>query len=109
MVGLTGFDCISGAMLTASQMQRWYPGPVATKTIGFAVEEKDMARLDRLTNRFAGGNRSAFLREAMRQMEVVERAERLAKLQASGAELAAESGVGHEQAVEVVRRVLKGR
>jgi hypothetical protein len=41
--------------------------------IGFAVEEKDMARLDRMTNRFAGGNRSAFLREAMRQMEVVER------------------------------------
>ena len=90
-------------------MQRGYTGAVATKTIGFAVEEKDLPRLDRLTRRFAGGNRSAFLREAMRQMEVVERAERLAKLQAYGTERAAETGVGYEQAVEVVRRVLKAR
>jgi Arc/MetJ-type ribon-helix-helix transcriptional regulator len=80
---------------------------MATKTIGFAVEEKDIERLDRLTKRFAAGNRSAFLREAMRQMEVVERAQRLAKLQAYGAERAAETGVSYEQAVEVVRRVLK--
>ena len=90
-------------------MQGGYTGTVATKTIGFAVEEKDLPRLDRLTRRFAGGNRSAFLREAIRQMEVVERAERLARLQAYGAERAAETGAGHEQAVEVVRRVLKAR
>jgi hypothetical protein len=45
----------------------------------------------------------------MRQMEVVERAERLAKLQAYGAKRSAATGVGHEQSVEVVRRVLKGR
>jgi len=90
-------------------MQLRYLGAVATKTIGFAVEEKDMARLERLTNRVAGGNRSAFLREAMRQMEVVERAERLAKLQAYGAERSAETGIGHDQAVAAVRRVLKGR
>lgn len=82
---------------------------MATKTIGFAVEERDLARLDRLSRRFAAGNRSAFLREAMRQMEVVERAERLAKLQAYGSERSAETGVGPDQAVDVVRRVLKGR
>jgi Arc/MetJ-type ribon-helix-helix transcriptional regulator len=84
-----------------------YARLMATKTIGFAIEEKDLPRLDRLTKRFAGGNRSAFLREAMRQMEVVERAERLAKLQAYGAERASETGVSQEQAVEIVRRVLK--
>lgn len=82
---------------------------MSTRTIGFAVEESDLARLDRLSRRFAGGNRSAFLREAMRQMEVVERAGRLSELQAYGAQRAAETGVTHEQAVEVVRRVLKRR
>jgi hypothetical protein len=68
-----------------------------------------MARLERLTNHFAGGNRSAFLREAMRQMEVVERAERLAKLQAYGAERSAETGVGHDQAVAVYAAYLEER
>jgi hypothetical protein len=82
---------------------------MATRTIGFAVEEKDLARLDRLSRRFGAGNRSAFLREAMSQMEVVERAERLAKLQAYGTERAAQTGVTHEQAVEVVRRILQSR
>jgi Arc/MetJ-type ribon-helix-helix transcriptional regulator len=82
---------------------------MASRTIGFAVDEADEARLERLTRRFGGGNRSAFLREAMRQMEVVERAQRLAALQAYGAERAAATGVRPEDAVAVVRRVLKAR
>jgi len=82
---------------------------MATKTIGFAVAEEDEARLERLTQKFGHGNRSAFLREAMRQMEVVERAERLAALQAYGAERAVAAGLGAEEALEVVRRVLKSR
>jgi len=82
---------------------------MATKTVGFAVDEADTARLERLTKKFGHGNRSAFLREAMRQMEVVERAERLAALQAYGAERSAAAGLGPDEAVEVVRRVLKRR
>jgi len=82
---------------------------MATKTVGFAIDEADAARLERLTKKFGRGNRSAFLREAMRQMEVVERAERLAALQAYGAERSAAAGLGHDQAVEVVRRILKRR
>ena len=82
---------------------------MATRTIGFAVAEEDEPRLDRLTRRFGHGNRSAFLREAMRQMEVIERAERLADLQAFGAERSVETGLGPQDAVEVVRRVLKRR
>ncbi len=82
---------------------------MATRTVGFAVSEEDEARLERLTRKFGGGNRSAFLREAMRHMEVLERAERLTRLQAHGAERAASTGVTHEQAVKAVRRVLKGR
>lgn len=82
---------------------------MSTKTIGFAVAEEDEARLERLTQKFGHGNRSAFLREAMRQMEVVERAERLAALQEYGAERSAASGLGPEEALKVVRRVLKSR
>lgn len=82
---------------------------MTTKTIGFAVAEEDEARLERLTRKFGNGNRSAFLREAMRQMEVVERAERLAALQAYGAERSAAAGMSADDALEVVRRVLKSR
>lgn len=82
---------------------------MATRTVGFAVDDADRARLDRLARRFGNGNRSAFLREAMRQMEVVDRAQRLAVLQAYGAERAAATGLGPHDAAAVVRRVLKGR
>ena len=82
---------------------------MATKTIGFAVAEEDISRLDRLTARFGNGNRSAFLRAAMHQMEVVERAARLLELQAYGARRAAEGGLDDDDPVVVVRRVLKHR
>ena len=82
---------------------------MATRTVGFAIAEEDEARLERLTERFGHGNRSAFLREAMRQMEVIDRAERLADLQAYGAERSAAEGLSADDALEVVRRVLKRR
>ena len=82
---------------------------MGTKTIGFAVADEDTGRLERLTQKFGNGNRSAFLREAMRQMEVIDRAERLAALQAYGAERSAAAGLSPDDALEVVRRVLKRR
>jgi predicted transcriptional regulator len=82
---------------------------MATRTVGFAVADEDLARLERLAQKYGGRNRSAFLREAMRQMEVLERAERLSGLQAYGAERSAAGGVSYEDAVKIVRRVLKGR
>jgi hypothetical protein len=82
---------------------------MTTKTVGFAIAVQDEPRLDRLTQRFGGGNRSAFLREAMRQMEVVDRAGRLADLQAYGVERSSAAGLTHDEAVAVVRRVIKAR
>ena len=82
---------------------------MSTKTIGFAVAEEDEPRLERLTQRFGHGNRSAFLREAMHQMEVVDRAGRLAELQAYGVERSAAAGLSHDDAVQVVRRALRRR
>ena len=99
----------SSTSLVASGVQCGYSGRVSTRTIGFAVAEEDEARLERLTQRFGHGNRSAFLREAMHQMEVVERAGRLAELQAYGVERSAVAGLSHEDAVQVVRRALRRR
>ena len=82
---------------------------MATRTVGFAVAADDERRLERLAKKFGNGNRSAFLREAMRQMEVVDRAQRLGALQAYGTERAAAAGLTAEEAVAVVRRVLKRR
>lgn len=82
---------------------------MSSKTIGFAVAEEDLERLGRLTEKFGNGNRSAFLREAMRHMETLERAERLTRLQAYGAERSAAAGLTPQDALEVVRRVLEQR
>jgi hypothetical protein len=82
---------------------------MTTRTIGFAVAEEDLTRLDRLAARFGNGNRSAFLREAMHQMEVVDRAQRLSALQAYGTERSAAAGLDPEAALKVVRKVLKRR
>lgn len=77
------------------------------RTVGFAVAEKDLKRLDHLAQKFGDGNRSAFLREAMHQMEVVDRAQRLVELQRYGSERAVELASGDQDPISVVRRVLK--
>ncbi len=82
---------------------------MATRTVGFAIAEEDEERLRRLTARFGHGNRSAFLREAMRQMEVVDRAQRLVALQGYGAERSSAAGLSPDEALAVVRRALKRR
>ena len=83
---------------------------MVTKTIGFSVAEEDLDRLDRLADRFGNGNRSEFLREAMHQMEVVDRAGCLLDLQAYGSRrVLTEAGVDDNDPVAVVRRVLKNR
>jgi hypothetical protein len=55
---------------------------VAAETIGFAVQVEDRPELDRLVEYFGQGNRSKFLREAIKVMAVQERAERLRLIQA---------------------------
>jgi len=41
---------------------------MAARSIGFAVAEEDLPLLDELVKQFGGGNRSEFLRVAMRRM-----------------------------------------
>ena len=79
---------------------------MASVTVGFSIHEEDQARLDHLAQFFTQGNRSAFLRLAMKHMEVLEQAERLNELSAYGAERLAAKGLTVEDIPDLVKRVL---
>jgi Arc/MetJ-type ribon-helix-helix transcriptional regulator len=80
---------------------------MATKTIGFAIADEDRERLDRLVERFGGGNRSAYLRATFKVMESLERAERLRGLQAANHRRLAERGIDDEELAERIRASYK--
>jgi Arc/MetJ-type ribon-helix-helix transcriptional regulator len=80
---------------------------MTTKTVGFAIDQRDEARLERLVRKYGGGNRSAFLRSALDTMEAMDRAERLKELQRYGASLAAEGAPSYGDVDEIVHRVLR--
>jgi hypothetical protein len=82
---------------------------VATKTVGFAVSDKDLADLEELVEYFADGNRSAYLRQTIKIMKSVMLAERLRETQAYGTQRAAELGISPEDIPALVRKLLKGR
>jgi Arc/MetJ-type ribon-helix-helix transcriptional regulator len=79
---------------------------MATRTVGFAIDQADVPRLERLVKKYAGGNRSAFLRTALDHMDALDRAERLRALQAYGAERSSRKAVTPSDVQEVVHRVL---
>lgn len=80
---------------------------MAAETIGFAVQEEDRPELERLVQYFGGGNRSKFLREAMRVMAVQERAERLRRIQAQAHQEAGPWSAADVNAL--TRRIVKGK
>jgi Arc/MetJ-type ribon-helix-helix transcriptional regulator len=90
----------------AMYMQRG--GVMAAQTVGFAVADDDRPLLDRLVDRYGHGNRSEFLRVAMRVMAAEERAERLRDLQAR-----VHAQVGRvytaDEVTDLVRQVLRTR
>lgn len=59
---------------------------MTAKTVGFAISDEDRPKLDELVMRFGGGNRSEFLRVAMRRLQRDLLAERLQEIQAKGRE-----------------------
>jgi len=81
---------------------------MAARTVGFAVADEDRPLLDRLVDRYGGGNRSEFLRRAMRVMAAEERAERLRGIQAR-AHAAAGRSYTADEVNDLVRKVLKKR
>jgi hypothetical protein len=89
-------------------MQSRYNHFMATTTIGFAVADEDRGRLQRLVERFGGGNRSAYLRATLPVMESLARAERLRELQARNAERAAEAGHDYQSLLAEIKAAYKG-
>ena len=81
---------------------------MTAETIGFAVRSEDRPELDRLVDHFGGGNRSQFLREALRVMAIQERAERLRLLQAQAHEEVGRVWTADE-VTALTRSVLKGQ
>ncbi len=75
-------------------------------TIGFSILKEDEERLQRLVDHFGQGNRRAFLRAAMKHMEVLERAERLDVLAECGAQRLAAKGLSPEDIPALVKQVL---
>lgn len=83
-----------------------YRGGVVAVTVGFSIQDEDKARLNHLVGKFGHGNRSAFLREAMRQMESVELEEEFLDLQDYWCEKARQAGVTRVDVDRIVRDVL---
>jgi Arc/MetJ-type ribon-helix-helix transcriptional regulator len=79
---------------------------MAATTVGFAISAEDRALLDHLVERFGGGNRSEFLRAAMKVMAVQDRAERLRSIQAR-AHRASGKHYTPDEINALVRKVLK--
>lgn len=54
---------------------------MGAKTVGFAIADEDRELLEELVTEYGGGNRSEFLRFAIRKVARDRLAERMAKLQ----------------------------
>src|SRR5262249_40658129 len=77
--------------------------------VRFSIAEEDCRPLDRLTEKFANGNRSAFLRIAMDHLEALERAEKLQEVQAFGVQHLTAKDLDDVDVEAVVYRVLSRR
>jgi Arc/MetJ-type ribon-helix-helix transcriptional regulator len=82
---------------------------MGAKSVGFAVAEEDEPLLQQLVAHFGQGNRSEFLRAAMRRMRHEMFAERLRVLQAGVREDLGGRVVPAEEVVEQVRALLAER
>lgn len=73
------------------------------QTIGFAVAEQDVPLLDELVKEFGEGNRSEFLRQAMRRMRHESRARRLMEIRSR-----AEQGATRSLSSEEIDAIIYG-
>ncbi|MFE6967006.1 hypothetical protein ACFVAJ_17980 [Agromyces sp. NPDC057679] len=76
---------------------------MAAHTIGFAVADEDRPQLDLLVAKFGDGNRSEFLRVAMRRMQRELFAERMQDIQRRGRDSAGGRVYSEDEVRELVR------
>lgn len=75
------------------------------KTVGFAIAEEDRELLDQLVQEFGAGNRSEFLRVAMRRMKHDLLARRFRDLQQEAHDLVSGRVLSEDEVVDLVRRI----
>ncbi len=83
--------------------------PMTAKTVGFAIADEDREQLDALVEHYGKGNRSEFLRVAMRRLHRDLVAERLQSLQARAREELAGRAVSREEVTALVKQTARGR
>lgn len=81
---------------------------MTAKTVGFAIADEDREQLDALVEHYGKGNRSEFLRVAMRRLHRDLMAERLRSLQARAREELAGRVVTREEVTALVRQTTRG-
>lgn len=77
------------------------------KTVGFAISDSDRELLDRLVEHYGLGNRSEFLRVAMRRMEHDRLAEHFEETRAMVREELGGKVFSEEEIDELIARVVK--
>lgn len=75
---------------------------MTSPTIGFSVAPQDQERVQRLAARYAHGNRSAWLRQAIDLFEQKALFDTLAEVQARGDRLAARDGIARDMLADLV-------
>jgi Arc/MetJ-type ribon-helix-helix transcriptional regulator len=80
---------------------------MSAKTVGFAIADEDRAQLDALVEHFGHGNRSEFLRVAMKRLHRDMLAERMQQLQAQAREDLGGRVVSPEEVTALVKRALR--
>lgn len=80
---------------------------MSAKTVGFAIAEEDQAMLRTLVDHFGNGNRSEFLRAAMKRMTHDMWAERMRGLQDQAHQELAGRVVSREEVTALVKKTLR--
>lgn len=80
---------------------------MSAKTVGFAVAEEDQAKLKVLVDHFGQGNRSEFLRVAMKRMTHEMLADKMRGLQEQARDELGGRVVSREEATALIRKTLR--
>lgn len=82
---------------------------MTAKTVGFAIADEDRVELDELVEYFGRGNRSEFLRIAIKRLRRDKMADTLQRIQAQMREDMGGRIVSPEEVTEMVKSVLHER
>lgn len=81
---------------------------MSAKTVGFAIADEDRELLDKMVAKYGDGNRSEFLRQALKIMAKREMAERLSAIRAELREQNGGKLLSHDEIMDLVHKA-KGK